>query len=216
MITFVAGSFVMSMAMMVIPTSSASQRDLSPMRVRIGLSLTAPLIGVLIVSPKSVLSLLGTQYVSAETTLIILAFGIFPFSIVVNSISKFNYSGESAKLLLIGCTQIATFLITFLFLASQYGINGVAFSILIAYIASCVPAIIWSEHIVRIYLFNCVISILGGIVLGRLLGSLTSGSDIGHILALVCTVSVIVMINTVLKNIRANDIKHLLRIALKR
>lgn len=216
MITFVASSFVMSMAQMVIPHSTKSQVDLSSTSMRIGLSLTAPLIGILIVSPLSVLSLLGTQYMSAGTTLVILAAGILPFSIVVNSVSRFNYSAEPKKLLLIGCIQIIAFLIAFIFLASQYGIIGVAFSILIAFVASSVLAVIWLERSVRTQIFNCAIAILGGVVLGHSLGSLTSGSGFSHIVAVFSCVTVILIINTVLRNIRTDEMKQLLKGTIKR
>jgi O-antigen/teichoic acid export membrane protein len=216
MITFVAGAFVLSMAQMVIPHSAASQRDLSSTSMRLGLSLTAPLIVALIISPKSILSLLGTQYMSAETVLVILAVGIFPFSIAVNSISKFNYSRDSTKILLTGCAQIIAFLVAFLFLASEYGIIGVASSILIAFVASSVFAVIWSERTVRIYIFNCGIAILGGIVLGHLLGSLTSNTGFSHIAEVLSSVIVVLVLNTILKNINTEEIKQLMKIALKR
>jgi O-antigen/teichoic acid export membrane protein len=216
MITFVAGSFVLSMAQMVIPHSAASQRDLSTTGMRVGLSLTAPLIVALIISPKSILSLLGPQYMSAETVLVILAVGIFPFSIAVNSISKFNYSRDSTKILLIGCTQIIAFLVAFLLLASEYGSIGVASSILIAFVASSVLAVIWSERNVRIYILNCGIAILGGIVPGYLLSSLTSGTGFNHIAAVLSSVIVVLVINTILKNINTEEIKQLLKIVLKR
>ena len=118
MISYFTSAFVLSMAQMAIPHSAASNRDLSSMSVRIGLSFTAPFIGALIVSPSFVLSLLGTQYLAAQTTLLVLAIGIFPFSIVVNGLSKFNYSGELKKVLLIGLIQLSVFAAAFLFLIS--------------------------------------------------------------------------------------------------
>ena len=59
MISVIAGSLVSSMAYMGIPASSISNTDLSSGSVRIGLSLTAPIIAALIVAPGFVLSIIG-------------------------------------------------------------------------------------------------------------------------------------------------------------
>src|SRR6476659_1012199 len=72
LISVFGGSLVTSMAYMVIPASSISKTDLTSSSLRFGISLTAPIIAALITSPKFILSLLGSQYLSAETILIAL------------------------------------------------------------------------------------------------------------------------------------------------
>ena len=54
MISLVIGGLTSSIAYMIIPPSSVSKTDLSSSGMRIGLSLTAPLISALIVAPKAV------------------------------------------------------------------------------------------------------------------------------------------------------------------
>ena len=64
MLSLVRG-FCSNIAFMVIPASFASKTDMSTDSIRIGLSLTAPLIVTLMVAPNSILSLIGPEYVSA-------------------------------------------------------------------------------------------------------------------------------------------------------
>ena len=90
------------MAYMVIPASSRSNNDLTTDSMRISLSLTAPLIAALIVAPKSILSVIGPDYTSAETILLLLSIGILPSSIAINAISKSNCLGKSRELITIG------------------------------------------------------------------------------------------------------------------
>jgi O-antigen/teichoic acid export membrane protein len=182
---------------------------------RIGLSFTAPFIGALIVSPQFFLSLLGRQYLPAETALLVLAIGIFPFSIVVNGISKFNYSGELIKILLIGSVQVSVFVAAFLFLVSEYRILGVAFSVLVAYATSSVFVIIWSERRLRIYIAHFGISILIGSVSGYLLG-LLSPNGFSNVVPMVSSICIIIAINIILKNTTPAEIKQLLELVTNR
>lgn len=124
------------MAYMVIPASSRSNNDLTTDSMRISLSLTAPLIAALIVAPKSILSVIGPDYTSAETILLLLSIGILPSSIAINAISKSNYLGKSRELITIGSIQVLAFLVPFLFLVPLYGTLGAAVSMLIAFVSS--------------------------------------------------------------------------------
>ena len=214
-ISFAVGSFVLSMAQMAVPHSTVSRKDLSLLSLRVGLSFASPLIGALIVSPRTILSLIGTQYLPADGILIVLAVSIFPFSIMINGITKFNYSGELTKLLLIGFIQILSFLAVFLFLTPKYGILGAAFSVLIAYSASSVPVIIWSERALKKYVANFGLAILVGSLVGFLLGSLSYDGP-SHIIAIFTSISIILVMNIVLKNTLPTEIKQLLKILPKR
>jgi O-antigen/teichoic acid export membrane protein len=214
-ISFAIGSFVLSMAQMAIPHSSIAKRDLSFLSIRVGLSITAPLIGALIVSPGYILSFLGTQYISGDRTLIVLAVSIFPFSVMINGISKFNYSGQLRKLLLIGFIQVFCFILSFLLLIPQYGILGAAFSVLVAYTASSIPVIIWSEPALRMYIAKSGIAILLGSVLGSLLGSFVYGAG-SEIIAIFSSISTILIMNIILKNTSPAEIKQLVKVLIRR
>jgi len=97
MISLVAGSLASSIALMIIPASSRMATDFSSAGVRIALSLTAPIISALVVAPKFILSIIGAQYVTGDTVLLILAIGILPFSITFNAISGFNNNTSCAQ-----------------------------------------------------------------------------------------------------------------------
>jgi O-antigen/teichoic acid export membrane protein len=200
---------------MAIPHSSVLRRDLSSVSIRIGLSITAPLIGALIVSPSYILSFIGPQYLPGDTTLIVLAVSIFPYSIMINGISKFNYSGELRKLLLIGSIQILSFLAAFLLLVPQYGILGTGFSVLIAYTASSVPVLIWSERALKMYIAKSGIAVVVGSIPGFLLGSL-GYSEPSDIIAIFVSISSILIMNIVLKNTSLAEIKQLIKIIVRR
>lgn len=166
MLSIIAGGFAANVALMVIPASSASKKDLSGDSIRIGLSITAPLIATLIVAPKSILSLVGSEYVTAYLALIVLSAGIFPYTIVVNAISKFNNLGKPRQIIAIGTIHVAVFLSAFVVLVPQYGIVGAAFSILLASIASALPSVIWSESRLSRYISRSLVSIIAGILAG--------------------------------------------------
>ena len=124
MISTVAGSFAASIAFMVIPASMKSKTDLSSDSTRLGLSLTAPIISILVVSPKFILSLIGSEYTSGYLILLFLSVSILPYCIVVNTISKLNNLGKSKKLVLLGAVEVSTFLLAFYFLVPHYGTLG--------------------------------------------------------------------------------------------
>ena len=167
-----AGGLASSMAYMVIPASAASKTDLSSSSARIGVSLTAPLVAALITSPKFILSIIGPQYVSAQTILLILSIAILPTAITMNAISKFNNLNDSRKLIAIGSTEILTFLISFFILIEPYGTLGAAFSTLIAFVSSSILSIIWSERTLIKYFAVSGIAILSGVSCGYVVGSI--------------------------------------------
>lgn len=140
MISLVAGGLVSGISYMVLPPSS-SQADLSSNSLRIGLSLTVPLIVALVSAPDSILSLLGTQYIEGSTSLIILSIGIVPASVVMMSISRCNSNGDNRTLLAIGISEIIIFLISFVILVPIYGIVGCSISMLLTFLGTSVQSI---------------------------------------------------------------------------
>ena len=88
------------------------------------------------VAPNSILSLIGPEYVSAANVLVVLAAAIFPYTIVINAISKFNNLGKPRQIIVIGSIHVIVFLATFVLLVPLYGTLGAGYSILIASIAS--------------------------------------------------------------------------------
>ena len=196
MISIAAGSFASSIAFMAIPASSSTNDDnLSVDSLRIGLSLTAPIIVALILTPGAILSLIGPEYQSAETVLRVLSIGILPSIVVLNTISRFNILSQSKKILWIGITQITSFLISFFLLVPSYGMLGGAFAILIAFLCSFVLSVIWSKKImIRIIASSCAsiaISWGFGYILQLVFASINPIWIImsGMVLALVITVA---------------------------
>jgi len=215
LITVFVGSLVSSMAYMVIPASSISKRDLTSGSLRIGISLTSPMIAALLTSPTFILSLLGNQYLSAETILIVLAIAIFPLTIVTNAISKFNFSGNSKKLVLLGTIQLLVFLIFFFLLVPYAGTVGAALSILIAYSATSITAILWLDRILIKYILVSGIAIFIGYFAGKTLEVFLvgTGTAISNILPLIIALCVTLCIVMILKNISISEIRELVRIS---
>lgn len=212
MISIVVGSLASSMAYMVIPASSETKTDLSSGSIRISLSLTAPLIAILISSPKYILHIIGAQYVPAETVLLILSIAIVPSIIVVTAISKFNNLNDSKKLLSIGSIQTLVFLVAFFLLVHNYGTLGAAFSILIAFIAASIPSLIWSDRSSIRYVANSCIAIIAGAGAGYLVGLL---HGITPLAGIVTSIGVAFMIVIGLKNTSAKEMRQLIAIMIR-
>jgi O-antigen/teichoic acid export membrane protein len=130
------------------------------------LSFTAPLIAALIVAPRFILSIIGTEYATADTILLVLSMAILPTAVVMNAISKFNNSGEQRKIIAIGLIQIAGFLTPFVILIPYYGSLGAAYSILITYSASTAYALCWFGRAERRYIANSIVAIVLGCAAG--------------------------------------------------
>lgn len=171
MISLVVASFATSMAYMVIPPSTTLQKDLSSSSLRISLSLTAPLVVALLVIPRSILSLIGSEYESAETVLFILALAIIPSSITVNMISKLNNTGESKSLIASGILQTGIFFISFFMLVPNYETIGAATSILLAYLGASVLLILANHGSFKSIIYSCL-SVLAGFLTGYIMSTI--------------------------------------------
>jgi O-antigen/teichoic acid export membrane protein len=211
MISLVAGGLISSTAYMVIPASSMAQTDLTSGSIRIGISLTAPIITLLLTSPHFVLSLIGTQYVSGQILLMILAVGILPFALATNSISRFNYLGMSRRLLFIGSLQMIGFIVSFILLVPPFKGVGAALSILISYSISCIPALIWSEKILLRYIANTAIAIIAGWGISSILKLLLPDGIINEVTTLVTSIVVTMVIIVALKNTTITEVRTLLK-----
>lgn len=209
MVSIVAGGFAGNIAYMAIPASSTARKDLSNESLRLGLSLTAPLIAALIIEPGAVLSIIGPEYISADLVLRTLSIGIIPYIIVVNAISKFNNVGRSREIVVVGSIKILVFLLSFTILVPIYGILGAAYSILIASLTAAIPSLMWSERILIIPISKSIASIVIGFILGYALSSVyTSLSP-----TIVIFVSVVVTISVLfgLKNTSASELAFLVK-----
>lgn len=205
MISIVGAGFASSMSFTVIPASSEFKADLSSGSLRIGLSLTAPLIAALLVAPSDILSILGMEYAAAHTVLFVLSMAILPTAIVMNAISKFNNSGEQKKIIAIGLIQVAGFLTSFVLLVPYYGSLGAAYSILIAYFASSAFSIYWFERLERKYIAASLIAVIIGSTIGFMIGLILDYGLIIIISSAVVTFAVVLA----LKNTSTSEIRQL-------
>jgi O-antigen/teichoic acid export membrane protein len=215
MISIVAGGLISSTAYMVIPASSMAKSDLSTASIRIGISLTAPIISLLLTSPEIVLSLLGPGYESGQLILVILAAGILPFAIVTNTISRFNYLDMSRKILLVGSLQIAGFIVGFILLVPQFSTMGAALSVLLSYIVSCIPALIWSEKILLRYLLNTILAVVGGLAISNIFGVFIPGGIVNEVTVSLTSVLVTIILIFILKNTTVCEIRTLFKTLVK-
>ena len=215
MISIVTGGLISSTSYMVIPASSIAKSDLSTSSMRIGLSLTVPIIALLLSSPEFILSLVGPGYSSGYLILIILAAGIIPFAIATNSISRFNYLDMPRKLLFVGGLQICGFIVGFIVLVPLLSTVGAALSILLSYSLSCIPALIWSEKILLRYLLNAVIAVLGGVAISDIIDIFMPERIISDITLALTSAIISLVIVFVLKNTSVQEVRTLINTMLK-
>jgi O-antigen/teichoic acid export membrane protein len=211
MISVVASGLISSMAYMAIPLSSMTQTDLASRSIRIGISLTAPIMTVLITSPDFVLSLIGTEYVSGQTLLMILGIGILPFALVTNTISRFNYLGMSRRLLFIGSLQMIGFVVSFILLVPSFKGVGAALSILISYSMSCILVLIWSEKILLRYIANTAIAVIAGWAISSMFRLLLPDMVITEFIILATSISITTTLIFALKNMSISEVRTILK-----
>jgi O-antigen/teichoic acid export membrane protein len=209
MITVVAGSFASSMAYMVIPSSATLFKDLSTSGLRISLSLTAPIVVALLVAPKSILSLIGPDYESAETSLFILAMAIIPSSITINMISKLNNLNSNKFLILSGLLQIVIFLVCFFALVPIYGSVGAAISILVAYLSSALLLVVVTEHKSFRYIIYASLSVLAGFIVGYMAGMIMGHEQ--QFLIMILSVAMSILVIFASKNMTIKETNFLLK-----
>jgi O-antigen/teichoic acid export membrane protein len=187
MISVVAGSLASSIAVMVVPASSATLNRTDPRTgnesnkmfvnsLRIGLCLTVPFISVMVATPNVVLFALGEQFVSSSPILAILAMSIFPQTVVMNSISKLNTARQTRSIILLGGVQTSVFLIAFFILVPMYSTFGAAFAILLGYSIPAVLALRWYERQALRYVTFSGSAAAAGVVFAFLTKSIFAGS----------------------------------------
>jgi O-antigen/teichoic acid export membrane protein len=182
MISVIAGSLASSIAVMLIPANSpirtiegdgevANTRTSGTSSVmfvtslRVGLCLSVPFIGLMVAAPTAVLGLLGEQYLSAGSMLVVLSISIFPQTLVMNAISQLNTMHQMRKLVFIGIMQVVVFLIAFFVLVPLYGTLGAAYAILLAYAIASVPSLLWSDRAAIRYVAYSGVAIVSGVVI---------------------------------------------------
>ena len=215
MISVVAGGLISSTAYMVIPASSMAHKDLTTGSIRIGISITAPIISLLLASSKFILSLIGTEYVSGELLLMILSIAILPFAIATNAISRLNILGKTRELIFIGSLQIIGFIISFVILVPPLQGVGAALSILISYSVSCIPTLFWSERILLRYIANTVIAVTIGLGSSFIFKVLLPEGNVNVLATLLTSVIVTLVVIIALKNTSISEVKILLKTVVK-
>jgi len=212
MITVIVGGLVPSMAYMLIPTSSESNRNFSSGSIRLALTLTAPVIAALISGPEYILSLLGSGYISGSDVLILLSICILPSSVVMLSISIFNTQGRFKELLIIGSLQVFIFIVLFNFLVPAYGILGCAISMLAAFIISSMFALSRFDRINIRYLLNSGVAILVGCVPAYVLGHFM---HLNPLILIIISMLLSSFALIKLKNTSVEEINRLIKLAIK-
>jgi O-antigen/teichoic acid export membrane protein len=208
-ISLLAGGLITSSAYMLIPFSSTARSDLSSGSTRIALSFTVPIVAILISSPEFLLSLIGQEYVSGRIALFILSIGILPFSLTTMSISRFNFLGDLRKLVTIGAIQIICFVIPFLLLTPKYGILGTAISVVLSYISSSVPCMVWSERALLRYTINSLVAVAASGTIGYAINTYYP-NNLNSLLAMVASLITSLLIVITLKNTTLREIKDII------
>lgn len=205
-ISIAVGSFISSMAYMVIPTSVESKKNFSLVGLKYSIGLTAPLIAILIASPDLILSIIGDQYVSQASSLMILAIGILPFSVITTSISNFNYLKQSRRIIIVGTVQLSAFAISFFILVPMYGTIGNAISITIGFLTSAAVCLYWTERIGIKYVLTSILAVVIGCMFGRFALVFAENVVLSTFICFLVTTIMIVL----LKNITVKDLKGII------
>jgi len=209
MISYIAaGGIGTSISFMVIPASSKFKVDLSSDSLKIGLSLTVPLIAALFVAPWAILSLVGPEYSQGGSVLRILSIGIFPFIIMLNAISKLNNLNKTKELIVIGVTQISTFFVSFIILVPQYETLGAAYSILIAFTVCSIPSIYWLGKKTLRFISLTFLAMIVGMGLGYTTHYIF---ELHPIITIVSSMGITIGIIFLLKVISLKDIKKIMK-----
>ncbi len=140
----VAGGFSISLATIVLPLSTSTKSDQSFTSIKMGLSLSAPLVAGLLSTPSLILSLIGQSYIIASESLRLLSLTIIPSIIVSNVISRLNHLKRMKEIMILGSIQLITFLIPFLILVPKYDQYGAAQALLISYIITGIISFKWT------------------------------------------------------------------------
>ena len=212
MLSIIAGGFASNTALMLMPSSLVANRNLSVEGLRISFALTAPIISVLLSEPERILGIIGQQFVHASDLLVIFSLSIVPFIIVTNSLSNFNNTKQSKKIIMIGIIQFSTFLISFVTLVPFYGVTGGAYAIFVSMTISSIFSIIWyGSRIMKNISFSCL-SIFIVFVLISVLNSITDiHLGFSAIIAIVSTLA----INVLFKNISIFELREIIRIVIR-
>lgn len=213
MVTFAAVGFASSIAFMVIPASASSGGDLTNSSTRIGLGLTAPIITALLLSPRLFLSLIGEQYAAGENLLLILALGIVPYIVLINAISQFNNTGKQKRIVLLGTTQITTFVLTFFLLVPQFGAVGAAYSILLGFVLPAILSVIWLPRNFRRYILFCIISICVGWAIGQIISNIAGFPEVVGFMASITVAFTVIILS---KNMSLEEIRKMVNAILVR
>lgn len=192
MMSVMGGSFAGSLAFMSLPNSS-SGTDVSASSLRIGLSFTSLIIVLLVVAPTSILSIIGTEYVSASEPLVILAYGVLPSVIIANAMSQFNKLNEPKKLISIGSVRISIFLVSFLVLVPQFGTLGAAYSMLISFTSSALLSLSWMGRQAIRYVAISLLAILTGMLSGQAIEFVFGQALITIIVSLIITFCIVLL-----------------------
>jgi len=136
MIFMAVASLPTSLFLIAIPISESQKQDLSVNSYRVGISITTPLIALMVTIPTHILYFLGSSYVEASNLLIIVGFALIPYLAVINSVTHLNNKNRSKELVILGIIELSAFFISFFSLFPSFGIMGAAISVLIAFSAS--------------------------------------------------------------------------------
>lgn len=205
MISIVGAGLASSLSFTVIPASAESKVDLSSGSLRLGLSLTSPIVAALIVGPEHVLNLIGSQYAGAGPVLLVLSIAIVPNAIVGNAIARLNYLDQRRKIILLGVMQLVGFLFCFFVLVPPFGILGAAYAILLSYAISALLGLFWFEGPRKKIVSKSLVAIIAGITIGYAVNMWLNSELAAIICAIITTLTVIIAV----RNLSISELRFL-------
>jgi O-antigen/teichoic acid export membrane protein len=205
MIVVVSGEFATSLSTMSLPSSVINGKNIVSYSTKLSLTLSAPLISILLTAPNFILGLLGKSYYSGGSTLFILSLTIIPTALVLNALAKFNSENKLKDAVMMGIIEIGIFLASFLPLSAILSVDGIALAILISYMGSGIFASrSFGKQTMRVVMITCL-GVMCGYATGFLTGTFYDNPILKIILAAVTTLMVIIG----LKAITYQELKNL-------
>lgn len=209
MMSIIAGGLASNIALTLIPTSLVANKNLAYDGLRITLSLTSPIVAILLSEPERILGLIGQHFVDASNILIIFSLSIIPYVIVTNSITNFNTLKQSNKIIFIGLVQFGTFLLSFFTLVPLFGIIGGAFSILVSMCVSSIFSLLWyGSNILKNVFFSCF-SIFVSVLL---IFTLSSVIEVHLVISILLIIVTTLSLNIFMKNISVSELMDILSV----
>ena len=153
MITLALNSISMSLLRMGLPISiSSGDKSVIQEGMRFGLGISTPIVILLAIASRTILSLINPELSIGSLALTILCLSIVPSITVSTAITKLNSEKNLRMLIVVGLFRLITLFILMFLLSAIWSISGAAIAYLIANLIALFPALrALNEDVTRLF-----------------------------------------------------------------